>query len=198
MSDVDPLYREALDRIAALIDKARDAGVYEPTAMTLATADGAGHPSARMVLCRGLDARGLVFYTNLESDKGRQLRANPHAALCFWWRELGWQVRIEGFAEQVPDTEADAYWASRPRESQVGAWASDQSRPLGDPGDLEARVEAQARRFQGGEVPRPPHWSGIRVVPERIELWENQPARLHRRECYLREGTGWRKERLFP
>lgn len=198
MSDVDPLYRQALQRLEALIAKARDAGVYEPTAMTLATADAEGRPSARVVLCRGIDPRGLVFYTNLESDKGNQLRANPRAALCFWWRELGWQVRVEGPAEQVADAEADAYWRTRPRESQVGAWASDQSRPLEGEEILTARVVAETDRFEGADVPRPPNWSGVRVVPEIIELWENRPARLHRRERYRRGPSGWTRERLFP
>jgi len=167
-------------------------------AMTLATATREGQPSARVVLLKGLDRRGFVFYTNLESRKSEELFANPHAALCFLWKSLNRQVRVEGPVEQVADDEADAYFASRPRDSQIGAWASDQSRPLESRALLERRVEEFSRRFDEGKVPRPTYWSGFRVLPQRVEFWEEQPSRLHDRMLFIREGEGWRRERLFP
>jgi pyridoxamine 5'-phosphate oxidase len=167
-------------------------------AMTLATATPEGRPSARAVLLKGLDARGFVFYTNLESRKSDELFANPHAALCFLWKSLNRQVRVEGTVEQVADDEADAYFASRPRDSQLGAWASDQSRPLASHALLERRVDEFSRRFEEGTVPRPIYWSGFRVVPQRVEFWQERPYRLHDRLLFIREGEGWRRERLFP
>jgi pyridoxamine 5'-phosphate oxidase len=168
-------------------------------AMILATTTPDGKPSARAVLLKGLDERGFVFYTNLESRKSKELFANPHAALCFLWKSLNRQVRVEGLVELVPDQEADAYFASRPRDSQIGAWASDQSRPLASRAELERRVDEIARRFGEAEVlPRPPFWSGFRVVPQRIEFWQEQPFRLHDRLLFVREGKGWQRERLFP
>ena len=167
-------------------------------AMTLATATREGRPSARLVLLKGLDRRGFVFYTNLESRKSEELFANPHAALCFVWKSLNRQVRVEGPVEQVADDEADAYFASRPRDSQIGAWASDQSRPLESRALLERRDEEFSRRFDEGKVPRPTYWSGFRVVPQRVEFWEEQPSRLHDRMLFIREGDGWRRQRLFP
>ena len=167
-------------------------------AMTLATTTSEGRPSARAVLLKGLDDRGFVFYTNLESRKSRELLTNPHAALCFMWKSLNRQVRIEGPVELVSDEEADAYFASRPHHSQIGAWASDQSQPLPSRAELERRVEEFARRFPEGAVPRPPHWSGFRVVPVSIEFWQERPFRLHDRLLFVREGTEWRRERLFP
>ena len=167
-------------------------------AMTLATTTPDGRPSARAVLLKGLDQRGFVFYTNLESRKSKELFANPHAALCFLWKSLDRQVRIEGVVEMVGDEEADAYFASRPRDSQIGAWASDQSQPLASRAELERRVDEFLRRFGAGEVPRPPYWSGFRVVPQRVEFWQEQPSRLHDRILFIREGDGWRRERLFP
>jgi pyridoxamine 5'-phosphate oxidase len=167
-------------------------------AMIVATTSADGRPSARAVLLKGLDERGFVFYTNLESRKSGELFANPHAALCFLWKSLNRQVRVEGVVELVTDEEADAYFASRPRDSQIGAWASDQSQPLPDRTELERRVAEAGRRFGEGEVPRPSFWSGFRLVPQRIEFWQEQPFRLHDRLLFHREGTGWRRERLFP
>ncbi len=167
-------------------------------AMTLATAAEDGIPSARVVLLHGHDGRGFVFYTNLGSRKSLELFGNPHAALCFLWKSLRRQVRIEGLVEPVAEAEADAYFAGRPRESRIGAWASDQSRTLASRGVLEDRVEAFTRRFGENDVPRPPFWSGFRLAPQRVEFWQERPFRLHDRWLFIREGEKWRRERLFP
>lgn len=170
----------------------------EPTAMTLATVGREGQPSARLVLLKSVDERGFVFYTNLRSRKGRELAVNPRAALTFHWQPLEVQVRIEGIAEQVDDAEADQYFATRARGSQIGAWASDQSEELAQAGDLDARFADAERRFAGRDIPRPPHWSGYRVIPERVEFWRNRPSRLHERRLFEREGAGWRETLLYP
>jgi pyridoxamine 5'-phosphate oxidase len=169
-----------------------------PEAMALATADPGGAPSVRMVLLKDVDRRGFVFYTNLDSRKGRELTANGKAALLFHWKSLHRQVRVEGPAEPVADAEADAYFASRDRGAQIGAWASEQSRVLTGRLDLEKRVAKFAAQFGLGKVPRPPFWSGYRIVPERIEFWSEGSFRLHDREVYTRSGDGWRTERLYP
>jgi pyridoxamine 5'-phosphate oxidase len=170
----------------------------DPEVMTLATVGADGMPSARMVLLKDVDPRGFVFYTNYESWKGQQLLAHAQAALCFHWKSLRRSVRIEGLAEQTSPEEADAYFASRPRSSQIGAWASDQSRPLEGRFTLEARVAKFTAKFGVGAVPRPPHWSGFRVRPSRIEFWEDRPFRLHDRLVYTRDGEGWATTRLYP
>lgn len=167
--------------------------------MTLATATPAGMPSVRAVLLKGVDRHGFVFYTNLESRKAGELFVNPHAAICFHWKSLKRQVRAEGIAEQVSEDEADAYFATRPRGSQIAAWSSDQSRVLENRGQLEKRVETFTRRFADRSViPRPNFWSGFRLVPNRVEFWQDQPSRLHDRLVFERNGGSWHRERLFP
>ncbi len=170
----------------------------DPNAMTLATATPDGRPSARMVLLKGADRDGFVFYTNTQSRKGDELLANPHVALLFHWKTLARQVRIEGRAEAVRPEEADAYYATRARVSRLGAWASDQSRPLSDRGVLETRVQALEARFPGDDIPRPPHWSGFRVRPETFEFWRDMPYRLHDRMVFTRSDAGWSTQTLFP
>ncbi|MGE0754691.1 MAG: pyridoxamine 5'-phosphate oxidase [Alphaproteobacteria bacterium] len=172
--------------------------IAEPTAMCLATVGEGGKPSARMVLLKAADENGFVFYTNNESRKGGELKANPHVALCFYWMPLERQVRVEGRAQPVSDAEADAYFASRGRESRIGAWASKQSRPLSGKAELLKAVAAEGLRFNIGEVPRPPYWSGWRVVPEVIEFWQAGTARLHDRDAYTRSSQGWNIHKLYP
>ena len=170
----------------------------DPNAMTLATATPEGIPSARMVLLKGIDHRGFVFYTNLGSRKAAEVLRNPHAALLFHWKSLRRQVRIEGPVEAVDADEADAYFATRPRSSQIGAWASKQSQPLKGRFELEARIARITARFGLGSIPRPPFWSGYRVVPETFEFWEDRPFRLHMRFVFHRQDGGWRTEELYP
>jgi len=170
----------------------------DPAGMALATVDPNGLPDVRMVLLKGFDARGFVFYTNYESAKGQELLATPKAALLFHWKSLRRQVRIRGPVDQVTAQEADAYFASRPRDSRIGAWASDQSRPLEGRFVLEKRVAQYALKFGLGEVPRPPHWSGFRIQPTEIEFWKDGPFRLHDRLKFIQTGKGWRTERLYP
>lgn len=170
----------------------------DPNAMTLATCTPDGRPSARIVLLKDVDARGFVFYTNQQGRKGGELLANPFAALLFHWKTLGRQVRVEGAVEGVTDAEADAYYATRPRVSRLGAWASEQSRPLASRAELERRVAEFDARFPGETIPRPPHWSGFRVLPERVEFWQDMPFRLHDRRLYTRSGEGWTTQALYP
>lgn len=170
----------------------------DPNAMALATADGEGRPSVRMVLLKAHDARGFVFYTNRESRKAGELATNTQAALLFHWKSLRRQVRVEGAVSPVTDAESDAYFATRSRASQLGAWASDQSRPLHDRSTFEARYADMERRFDGQDIYRPPHWGGYRVVPDRIELWEDRPGRLHHRRLFTRTDDGWSEGLLFP
>jgi len=169
-----------------------------PNAMTLATATPDGVPSARIVLLKGWDEHGFVFYTNFESRKGTELAANPRAALLFYWKSLSRQVRIEGSTAPVTEAEADEYYGSRPRLSRIGAWASDQSRPLTSRAALEARVASFEARYPGEAVPRPPFWSGFRLTPARFEFWQERPFRLHERRIFTRAGTGWQTGMLYP
>ena len=169
-----------------------------PDAMSLATVSADGQPSVRMVLLKGFDARGFVFYTNSHSRKGHDIAANPKGALCFHWKSLGRQVRAEGVLSFVSDAESDAYWVSRPRGSQIAAWASDQSEAIAPGQTLEMRVATIAQRFAGQSVPRPPHWKGYRLAPQRIEFWLNVANRLHDRLVFKCVGEGWRTERLYP
>ena len=192
------MHRTPLQQLAAWLADARAAALTQPDAMTLATASAEGVPSARMVLLRGLDDRGAVFYTNAESRKGRELLENPRAALVFHWEPLGRQVRLEGPVERVDDEESDAYFASRPLPSRLGAWASDQSRPIESREALMASYAEAAARFGDGPVPRPPHWYGFRLVPDAVEFWEHGAHRLHDRIRYTRAGACWIAERLAP
>jgi pyridoxamine 5'-phosphate oxidase len=178
--------------------EARLAEPNDPTAMALATADARARPSVRMVLLKGHDERGFVFYTNLDSRKGGELAANPHAALLFHWKSLRRQVRVEGAVEPATEAEADAYFASRKRESQLGAWASDQSRPLDRREAFENRYREVEARYEGRDVPRPPRWSGWRVMAERIEFWTDRAFRLHERRLFTRGGGGWTEGLLYP
>ncbi len=178
--------------------QARESEPNDPGAMALATADGSAHPHVRMVLLKGHGPEGFVFYTNEQSDKARELAQNPRAALLFHWKSLRRQVRIEGAIEPVPDEQADAYFASRARDSQLGAWASDQSRPLDSRATFEQRFEEVKRRYDGEDVPRPPHWGGFRVIPRRIEFWSDRPHRLHERRLFVQAAEGWSEGLLYP
>ncbi len=195
-----PLPQAILDTFAGLLERARAAGDREPTAMSLATIDADGRPAVRIVLLKAFDERGFVFYTNTRSRKGQALAAHPQAALLFHWKGLDdqIQVRIEGVTEAVSADEADAYFASRARASQIGAWASLQSRPLPDRASFDARYAGFEQQFEGGPVPRPPHWSGYRLVPDAVEFWYGRAWRLHERQVYRRNEDGWSQGLLYP
>jgi len=185
-------------RMYAQAQKVERAILPDPNAMSLATVGMGGNPSVRIVLMKDVDESGFLFYTNLEGRKGRDLRTRPQAAICFHWPSLEVQVRSEGPVTQVDASEADEYFATRPRESQIGAWASIQSQPIEHASDLIDRVAEFEAKFAGGDVPRPPHWSGFRLRPERIEFWKNRPGRLHERHLYTRAGDGWTMATLYP
>jgi pyridoxamine 5'-phosphate oxidase len=193
-----PLPPEVLERFRKLQERAARTDLPEPTAVALATAGRDGRPSCRMVLLKAFDERGFVFYTNLESRKGHELRENPRAALTFYWPPLAEQVQVQGEVEAVSDAEADAYWVTRPRESRLGAWASLQSQPMPSRWTLLRRFVEAARRFGVGEVPRPAHWSGMRILPDRIEFWKSSRYRLHDREEWSIEEGRWVRRRLYP
>ena len=192
------LLADPLEQFTRWFDEARSVPILEPNAMTLATVDAAGQPSARTVLLKAVDRRGLTFYTNLESRKAREIAANPKSALLFWWPPQGRQVRFEGELEPVDEAEADAYFATRPRGSQIGAWASAQSKVVADRAALDAAEREMEARFADGPVPRPPFWGGYRLVPARVEFWQGRINRLHDRLRYTRRGDGWDLERLAP
>ena len=199
MPDSSPV---VTDPFVKFQDWMKEAWVHEPedaNAMTLATATPDGIPSARIVLLKGADAAGFVFYTNTQSRKGDEIAANARAALLFHWKLLGRQIRIEGHVERVTDAEADAYFSTRPRISRLGAWASDQSRDLPERTELERRLANYEAKYPGEDIPRPPHWSGYRIVPERFEFWQNMPFRLHDRTVYaMSPGNGWTVSKLYP
>jgi len=191
---------EPIDLFEQWLQDAHEQELNDPTALALATVDSDGLPDVRMVLLKGVDARGFVFYTNFESQKGRELLATPKAAMCFHWKSLRRQVRVRGPVEVVSDAEADAYYVQRPRGSRIGAWASKQSRPLESRFALERAVAEYTAKYAIGDIPRPAHWSGFRVLPVSIEFWHDGKFRLHDRVQFTRDrdGEGWRKVRLYP
>jgi pyridoxamine 5'-phosphate oxidase len=196
--DIADLPSDPIPVVSRWLEEAEAAGIRNPSAIALATADAAGRPSVRHVLLRGIDARGFVFYTNRSSRKGRELADDPRAAFSMYWRELDRQISVTGDVERLSDEESDAYFASRPREARLGAWASPQSEELSSRAELLERYAEVEARFAGAEVPRPPFWGGYRVVPLSIELWMGRLHRLHDRFRYVREGDGWDLRRLAP
>jgi pyridoxamine 5'-phosphate oxidase len=195
--DRDELDADPIVQFRSWLDAADAAGIALPNAMALATADTSGRPSVRHVLLRGIDS-GFVFYTNFESRKGRQLQENPRAALVLFWRELDRQMSATGDVAAISDDEADAYFATRPHDAQVGAWASRQSAVLSERDELESGIERIEARFAGGDVPRPPFWGGFRLVPDAVEFWQGREHRLHDRFRYTKDAEGWRLDRLYP
>lgn len=189
---------EPFDLFRAWMEEAKASEPNDPNAMALATVDETGLPNVRMVLLKSADESGFVFYTNTESNKGRELLGQKKAALVIHWKSLRRQIRARGTVTLVSDAEADAYFQSRPRDSRIGAWASQQSRPLESRFALEKAVAVHAAKYAIGEVPRPPHWTGFRIAPVSIEFWQDKPFRLHDRVVFTREGEGWRKVRLYP
>jgi pyridoxamine 5'-phosphate oxidase len=195
------LHEDPMVQVARWVAEARDEleSATEVNAMSVATADARGRPSVRMVLLKDLDERGLTFFTNLDSRKGRELRENPYAALCLHWQPIYRQIRVQGRCEPVSRDEVDAYFATRPADSRRGAWASEQSAPIADRAAIEARMAEQARRFPDDDaIPTPTNWGGFRVAPDEVELWQGRPDRLHDRFVYRREGDGWTRSRLQP
>lgn len=190
--------KDPIRRFKELLCQAETLGIELANAAAIASTGSDRQPSARMLLLKDVDERGFVFYTNMESRKGRQLSENPRAAACFWWPQLKQQVRLEGRIELVSERQADEYFASRPRASQIGAWASNQSREIASRGELLAAVAACEEQFRDQIVPRPPHWRGFRIVPTQIEFWKEQPNRLHEREIYTRDDSGWKLALLAP
>lgn len=191
-------YTEAMERFRKLYAEAQQLDIPEPSAVSLASVDADGRPSVRTVLLKAFDERGFVFYTNQQSRKGRALRATCKAALCFFWQPLMQQVLVEGRVEIVNEAEADAYWATRIRQSQIGAWASEQSGVMPDQGALQRRFQEFEKKFEGKAVPRPPHWSGFRLKPDSIEFWSSRPGRLHERERYMLKDGAWMHDWLYP
>ncbi len=191
-------WQEPFDRFGEIFERAKKAQAKDPNQVWLGTVDERGRPQVRVVLLKGFDARGFVFFTNYASAKGRALAAHPFAALTFYWPSLDEQIRVEGEVEQVSPEESDAYFETRPLQSRLGAWASDQSRPLGSRLELDAKVAKLALRYALGHVPRPPHWGGYRVKPDRFEFWKAHPFRLHWRDVYEKAGEGWTKAMLYP
>ncbi len=196
MIPADPI--ERFRSVYALAEKIDRSAVPDPNAMALGTVEDGGQPSVRIVLLKAFDERGFVFYTNYEGRKGRHLLAHPKAALCFYWAPIDIQVRVEGTVTKVAEEEADVYFSTRKRLSQIGAWASRQSEPLESPSALDERVAKYEKEFEGRDVPRPDFWSGFRVSPDRIEFWKGRPNRLHERHLYTSEGRGWKIETLYP
>jgi len=190
--------RELIERFNRAMGSAEEAGLHLPNGMTLATVGADGRPSSRIVLLKGADECGFSFYTNIDSRKARELRDDPRASICIWWPALEEQVRVDGSVEPVGDEEADAYWATRPRGSQLGAWASRQSEPLSSHEDLRARFEKLQDDFDGRTIPRPEFWSGYRLVPDRIEFWKGRDDRLNERELFTRTADGWEMTLLNP